>query len=205
MSEPPAAITNPDTSNTASQSRPASAARICAASVRSATRRSTPSGSSLGVRPRLSTATSAPRSNERVDEMPADEHRTAEHEGPPTAQAHGFRADDTITLTGTHADRVQHASHPVGRGPGGDVGRRLPRAPSNRPRARSVRRHPCRQACGRSRRSRTRRRPAAHGWRGNRSCSRRSPARSAPSFIWIENTRSGSSAVIIAMSLAPRA
>ena len=51
MSDPPAAITNPDTSNTASQSRPARAVRIWSASVRSATSRSTSAGRSLGSGP----------------------------------------------------------------------------------------------------------------------------------------------------------
>ncbi len=54
-SPPPAAITKPETSMTASHSVPASAARIDSVLVRSPTRRETPGGSSADVLPRLST------------------------------------------------------------------------------------------------------------------------------------------------------
>ena len=54
----PATITNPEMSNTASNSRPPRAAFIDSLSVRSAMSRSVPGGRSTEVTPRFSTVTS---------------------------------------------------------------------------------------------------------------------------------------------------
>ena len=91
MSDPPAAITNPDTSNTASHR--------AAGQGRAHLRRVGPIGDEaldpvgqLAVCPApVEHGDVGTTPNERVDEMPAHEHRTSEHQGLPTLEAHGFR------------------------------------------------------------------------------------------------------------------